>query len=104
MGTQDPPLCVVQESPDQVPPILIPYPPNSSSTSDTVSSPGEDPLSQEASVSDAISNIMTDLAIAGNKDYLTSSKHLHALDATHRELTFLLDTECPGRASPRDTC
>ena len=102
---QDPPPCEVQESSDQITAILVPYSPScSSSSSGTPLSPDEDPLRPEDPVPAAINNLMTDfLAIANNKDLLASRKISHALEATHRELTFLLYTEGLGKASPRDT-
>ena len=101
-GTQDPPSSVVQESPDQGSTLLVPYSPSSSSSSDTASSSGEDPRSQEPSVSDAITYIIIDLlSIAGNQDHFTSSKFLHTVETTHRELIFLLYTEGPGQGLPQ---
>ena len=81
--------------------LLVPYYPSSSSSpiSNTLSSPREDPVSQEPKIADAICNIMTDLlAIAEIQDTLTSTKLLHALEAAHRELAFLLETEGLGKA------
>ena len=54
-------------------------------------------------VSDAIENIMSDLlAIAQIKDPVMTEKCHHALEATNRELSFLLDTISLDKAHLKD--